>query len=65
MFSECVWALCLIIEALMCCDNFFVVNLVLANACKSVNEDGIGMMLPILLPLTKFKKYRFEKVSYR
>lgn len=49
----------------MCCGNFSVVNLVLDNACISVSEDGIGMMLPILLPLTNFKKYRFEKVDYR
>lgn len=31
----------------------------------SVNEDIIYMMLPILPPVTKIKKYKFEKVSYR
>lgn len=31
----------------------------------SVNEDIIYMILPILPPVTKIKKYKFEKVSYR
>lgn len=52
MFSKCFWILCLIIEAFMYCGNFTIVNPFLANSYIWVNEDGICVMLPILLPVT-------------
>lgn len=55
----------MIIEAFMSGDKFSIVNPFLANGCISVNGDGICIILPLLLLVTEFKKYRFEKVNYR